>query len=88
MIPFRLPRSSAAEVSRIVSRGGTSAGVMSDVTSKPIFIAAENRWRDSSRAMNIDLAMRINGKGEVYLTTLMAKRLSFDDKNTVMHEVP
>jgi FAD:protein FMN transferase len=72
----------------IVAKRGAGAGVISDVASKPIFIAAENRWRDSARTMDIDLAMRVNGKGEVYLTTLMTKRLSFDDKNTVMHEVP
>ena len=72
----------------IVAKRGVGAGVISDVASKPIFIAAENRWRDGARPMDIDLAMRVNGKGEVYLTTLMTKRLSFDDKNTVTHEVP
>jgi FAD:protein FMN transferase len=72
----------------IVAKRDAGAGVISDVASKPIFIAAENRWRDSARTMDIDLAMRVNGKGEVYLTTLMTKRLSFEDKNTVMHEVP
>ncbi len=72
----------------VIAKRGAGAGVMSDVASKPIFIAAENRWRDSARAMDVDLAMRVDAKGDVYLTTLMAKRLSFDDKNTVMHEVP
>ena len=72
----------------VIAKRGAEAGVMSDVASKPIFIATPALWRDRARAMDIHLAMRVDAKGEVFLTTLMAKRLSFDDKNTVMHEVP
>ena len=72
----------------VIAKRGADAGVMSDVASKPIFIATPGLWRDRARAMDIDLAMRVDAKGEVFLTTLIAKRLSFEDKNTVMHEVP
>jgi FAD:protein FMN transferase len=72
----------------VVAKRGAQAGVFSDVASKPIFIAPANAWRDSARAMNIDLAMRVGGMGEIDLTPLMMRRLSFADKQSILREVP
>ena len=72
----------------VVSKRGAQAGVMSDVASKPIFIASTEKWRDASRTMGIDLVLRVDSKGGVDVTTLMAKRLTFDDKKITIRETP
>ena len=72
----------------IVAKTGTRAGVLSDVASKPIFIAASDKWREAARAMGIDLVMRVDGKGRVDVTSLMSKRVTFDDKKLAAREAP
>ena len=72
----------------IVAKRGTQAGVLSDVASKPIFVAASDKWREAARAMGIDLVMRVDGNGGVDVTSLMSKRLTFDDKKLTVREVP
>ena len=72
----------------VVAKKGPQAGVMSDVASKPIFIAVVQKWRDAAQTMGIDLVLRVDGKGGVDVTTLMAKRLTFDDKKLPIREVP
>ncbi len=71
----------------VVAKPGRKAGVISDVASKPIFVADASKWRDAARIMDIDLAMRVDDKGEVSVTGLMAKRLTFEDKNMAVEEV-
>ena len=72
----------------VVAKKGTQPGVMSDVASKPIFIASVDKWRDAAKTMGIDLVLRVDGKGEVDVTTLMTKRLAFDDKKQIVRETP
>lgn len=72
----------------IVAKTGTQAGLMSDVASKPIFIAGTEKWRDAARTMGIDLVLRVDSTGGVDVTTLMSKRLAFDDKKLSIREVP
>jgi FAD:protein FMN transferase len=72
----------------VVAKKGTQAGVMSDVASKPIFIAGTEKWRDASRTMGIDLVLRVDGNGGADVTTLMSKRLTFDDKKITVRETP
>ena len=72
----------------IVAKTGTRAGVLSDVASKPIFIAASDKWREAAGAMGIDLVMRVDGKGGVDVTSLMSKRVTFDDKKLAAREAP
>jgi FAD:protein FMN transferase len=72
----------------VVAKRGAQAGVMSDVASKPIFIAGAEKWRDAAKTMDIDLVMRIDAKGAVEVTTLMSKRLAFDDKKLTVREMP
>lgn len=71
----------------IVAKTGTQAGLMSDVASKPIFIAGTEKWRDAARTMGIDLVLRVDSTGGVDVTTLMSKRLAFDDKKLTVREV-
>ncbi len=70
----------------VVAKTGTQAGILSDVASKPIFVVGD-KWRDAARNMGIDLVMRVDGKGGVDVTTLMSKRLTFDDKKLTVREV-
>ncbi len=71
----------------IVAKTGTQAGLMSDVASKPIFIASTEKWRDAARSLGIDLVLRVDSTGGVDVTTLMSKRLAFDDKKLTVREV-
>ena len=71
----------------VVAKTGAQAGILSDVASKPIFVASTDKWRDAAHAMAIDLVLRVDGKGGVDVTTLMSKRLTFDDKKLTVREV-
>jgi thiamine biosynthesis lipoprotein len=67
---------------------GSNAGTLSDVASKPAFIAGVKGWRAAAKAMGAESAMLIDERGEVYLTAAMKKRLEFQEKGLVFHEVP
>ena len=82
-----MPVESVQSVS-VVAKKGAQAGVMSDVASKPIFIAGVDKWREAARTMGLDLILRVDEKGVVDLTTLMSKRLTFDDKKQLIRETP
>ncbi|MEO8332606.1 MAG: FAD:protein FMN transferase [Gallionella sp.] len=60
---------------------GAHAGVLSDVASKPLFIAGARGWRDAATQMDLSEAMLVDGQGTVHLTTDLQKRLEFTDKN-------
>ena len=62
---------------------GNRAGVLSDATSKPLFIAGTANWLAAAKQMNIRDALLIDTAGVVHLTAAMKKRLEFTDKNTV-----
>ena len=65
---------------------GRNAGVLSDVASKPPFIAGKNGWRDAARKMGVETAMLIDDQGEVYLTAAMKKRITFLEAGLKLHE--
>lgn len=67
---------------------GSHAGTLSDVASKPAFIAGVKGWRAAARAMGVENVMLIDERGEVHLTAAMKKRLEFQDKGLVFHEEP
>ena len=60
---------------------GAHAGVLSDVASKPLFIAGVHGWRAAATQMNLSEAMLVDGQGVVHLTTGLQKRIEFTDKN-------
>jgi thiamine biosynthesis lipoprotein len=62
---------------------GERAGLLSDVTSKPIFIAGVSGWRQATRDMHQLDALLIDAEGKVHLTESMQKRLKFSDDKTV-----
>ena len=60
---------------------GSRAGVLSDVASKPLFIAGVRGWRDTASKMNVSEAMLVDRQGNVHLTSGLQKRLEFTDKD-------
>ncbi len=64
------------------------AGVLSDVASKPAFIAGRNGWREAARKMGVEQVMLIDAQGEIYLTPAMKQRLNFLEPSLKLHESP
>ena len=60
---------------------GTRAGVLSDATSKPLFIAGAGGWRGAALQMNLPEAMLVDSMGNIHLTAELQKRLEFTDKS-------
>ncbi|HUW49887.1 MAG TPA: FAD:protein FMN transferase [Sulfuricella sp.] len=81
------PAQGVQAVTVIVPKG-SMAGTLSDVASKPAFIAGVKGWRAAVKAMGVENAMLIDEHGEIYLTPSMRKRLDFQEKGLSLHEVP
>ncbi len=62
---------------------GQHAGLLSDASSKPVFIAGNAGWRSAANKMRIDEALLIDADGMVHLTAAMQKRLEFTDSKTL-----
>ena len=56
---------------------GPKAGTLSDATSKPIFIAGPDAWRDMANKMKIGLVLRVDRNNQVFVTEALNKRLEF-----------
>lgn len=65
---------------------GKNAGVLSDVASKPAFIAGKQGWRDELKKMKVDQAMLIDDQGEIHLTPAIKKRVTFLEAGLKLHE--
>jgi thiamine biosynthesis lipoprotein len=66
----------------IITRGAR-AGLLSDASSKPLFIAGVAGWRAAANKMKLDQALLIDADGVVHLTIAIQKRLEFTDSKTV-----
>src|SRR3989339_107137 len=60
---------------------GARAGVLSDVASKPLFIAGTSGWRAAARQMGLSAAVLVEAQGVIHLTAALQKRLEFTDKD-------
>jgi thiamine biosynthesis lipoprotein len=67
---------------------GERAGLLSDGSSKPLFISGAQGWRAAAQQMQITEAMLIDADGVVHLTAELQKRLEFTDKSTVSKVEP
>lgn len=67
---------------------GERAGLLSDGSSKPLFISGAQGWRAAARQMQINEAMLIDADGVVHLTADLQKRLEFTDKSTLSKVEP
>jgi FAD:protein FMN transferase len=76
------------QAATVVVPRGPQAGTLSDVATKPIFIAGVADWREAARRMGIEQALLIDEQGVVYLTSALAKRLDILDKNVTVRQLP
>ena len=72
----------------VVIPPGRLAGTLSDVASKPLFIAGAADWRAAASRMGIERALLIDAQGEIYITAALKKRLHFVEKGLLVHETP
>jgi len=56
---------------------GPRSGTLSDATSKPIFIAGPDGWRDMARQMEIGLVLRVDRDNRIFVTEALRQRLEF-----------
>lgn len=62
---------------------GAQAGVLSDVASKPLFIAGVRGWRAEADRMGVTEAMLVDEAGRIHLTGGLQNRLEFADRKIV-----
>jgi FAD:protein FMN transferase len=63
---------------------GARAGVLSDATSKPLFIAGAGAWLAAAQNMQLHEALLIDAGGTLHVTAAMQKRLELTDKNMIV----
>ncbi|MDD4911746.1 MAG: FAD:protein FMN transferase [Sideroxydans sp.] len=61
---------------------GQHAGLLSDASSKPLYISGVAGWRSAANKMRLDEALLIDADDVVHLTAAMQKRLEFVDSKT------
>ncbi len=59
---------------------GPHAGVLSDVDSKPLFIAGPQGWRAAAVRMGVVAAMLVDAQGKVHLTPAMQLRVKWNPR--------
>ncbi len=62
---------------------GEHAGLLSDASSKPLFVSGVQGWIAAAREMHMEDALLIDMQGVVHLTPEMKKRLKFMDESTL-----
>ncbi len=67
---------------------GEHAGLLSDASSKPLFVSGVQGWVASARTMHLEDALLIDAQGVVHLTPGMKKRLKFIDESTLRDVEP
>jgi len=67
---------------------GARAGTLSDASSKPIFIAGPDNWREMAKKMEISLVLRVDRNGRIFVTGALNPRLEFVGKRPAVTVVP
>jgi len=65
------------EAVTVIIPPGPRAGTLSDASSKPIFIAGPDNWREMARKMQIALVLRVDREQHIFVTEALKKRLEF-----------
>lgn len=66
-----------AQAVTVIARG-PHAGTLSDVASKPLFIADAANWRRLAGKMGIDEALRVDADGTIHVTRALYQRLAWE----------
>ena len=56
---------------------GPKAGTLSDASSKPVFIAGPEKWRERARELGLEQVLRIDADGRIFVTEQLAQRLKY-----------
>lgn len=72
----------------VLTGPGERMGVSATVATAALFVAGASDWRLAAQRLDADKAMRIDDKGEVYLTAALARRIELKLPRPVTHEVP
>ena len=64
-----------------------NAGTLSDVASKPIFIAKPEARANAAQAMHVENFMVIESPTKIYVSPVMAKRITWLDKDAEKHAI-
>jgi len=64
-----------------------NAGTLSDVASKPIFIAHSNARSEAAKAMNIENFLVIESENKILVSPAMSKRITWLDKDAAKHVI-
>ena len=67
---------------------GPKSGTLSDATSKPIFIAGADGWRDMARKMGVGQVLRVDADGRIFVTLALRDRLEFIGNTPDLTVVP
>ena len=65
----------------------SNAGVMSDVASKPIFIAKSDSRTEAAKSMGVENFLIIESTDKIWVSSAMAKRITWLDKDAAKHVV-
>jgi FAD:protein FMN transferase len=71
----------------VIAPRGAAAGVLSDVASKPAFIADKDGLRAAAKKMGVEMVMRIDAQGAIQITKTFRKRAEFLEKNLNIQEM-
>jgi FAD:protein FMN transferase len=66
---------------------GPSAGVRSDVMTKPLFVAGQGGWRAMANRLGLDSVLYVSSDGTVSVTPALADRLKFEPHNGKLPEI-
>jgi thiamine biosynthesis lipoprotein len=67
----------SAQAVTVLIPPGPDAGLRSDATSKPIFIANDARWRDEARKMRVTQVLRVDAQGGIEASPALAERIEW-----------
>ncbi|MDE2440395.1 MAG: FAD:protein FMN transferase [Betaproteobacteria bacterium] len=67
---------------------GPKAGTLSDASSKPIFVAGPDNWRDMARKMGVGFVLRVDSDNHIFVTEALHKRLEYLGKEQQITVVP
>lgn len=67
---------------------GAQAGTLSDASSKPIFIAGPDGWREMARKMGSELVLRVDRDQRIEVTAALHKRLEYIGQPPAITVIP
>ncbi|MCB4360051.1 FAD:protein FMN transferase [Quatrionicoccus australiensis] len=67
---------------------GPRAGTLSDATSKPIFVAGDERWREMAKQMQIGMVLRVDRQERIFVSEALHKRLEFIGQPPPINVIP